>query len=206
METFPLNSLAEQFECDRGTMVRAMRGVAPDLVKPGNRPGWKVATAARALEAHRKKAWEEKRQKELEAQRRKEEASTTKTTTSRNGETMVLTGVAAQCAIAFDAYDKAQDKLQAIKTIEARRAFARAELGPIAREALALMRERDTKNGLHEQHVELRNQEIFRLMVRSIEGPCGWSTGPTKGELEAWCVLDPPRPGDDDYEGEGEAA
>jgi hypothetical protein len=55
MQTFPLNALAEQFEVDRSTMVRAMRGVPPDLVKRGNRPTWKTATAARALEAHRAK-------------------------------------------------------------------------------------------------------------------------------------------------------
>jgi hypothetical protein len=55
MQTFPLNALAEQFEVDRSTMVRAMRNVPADLVKPGNRPTWKTATAARALEAHRRK-------------------------------------------------------------------------------------------------------------------------------------------------------
>jgi hypothetical protein len=55
MQTFSLNALAESFEVDRSTMVRAMRGVAPDLVKSGNRPTWKTATAARALEARRRK-------------------------------------------------------------------------------------------------------------------------------------------------------
>jgi len=29
METFPLNNLAEKFEVDRSTTVRAMRGVPP---------------------------------------------------------------------------------------------------------------------------------------------------------------------------------
>ena len=38
METFPLNNLAEKFEVDRTTMVRAMRGVPPDAVARGNRP------------------------------------------------------------------------------------------------------------------------------------------------------------------------
>jgi hypothetical protein len=55
MQTFPLNALAEQFEVDRSPMVRAMRNVPRDLVKSGNRPTWKTATAARALEAHRRK-------------------------------------------------------------------------------------------------------------------------------------------------------
>jgi hypothetical protein len=56
MQTFSLNALAESFEVDRSTMIRCMRGVAPDLVKPGNRPQWKIATAARSLEQHRRKA------------------------------------------------------------------------------------------------------------------------------------------------------
>jgi hypothetical protein len=55
MLTYPANALAEQFECDRSTMLRALRGVPADLVKKGNRPTWKVATAARALERHRRK-------------------------------------------------------------------------------------------------------------------------------------------------------
>ena len=55
MQTFPPNALAEQFEVDRSTMVRAMRSIAPDLVKRGNRPQWKVSTAAMALELHRRK-------------------------------------------------------------------------------------------------------------------------------------------------------
>ena len=38
MQTYPLNALAEQFEVDRSTMVKAMRDVPADLVKPGNRP------------------------------------------------------------------------------------------------------------------------------------------------------------------------
>jgi hypothetical protein len=55
MQTHALNALAEAFEVDRSTMVRAMRNVPADLVKRGNRPTWKTSTAAKALEAHRRK-------------------------------------------------------------------------------------------------------------------------------------------------------
>jgi hypothetical protein len=41
MQAFALNALAEALEVDRGTMVRAMRGVEPDLVKRANSPTWK---------------------------------------------------------------------------------------------------------------------------------------------------------------------
>src|ERR1700675_1016262 len=56
MQTYSLNHLAEQFEVDRSTMLKAMRNIAPDIVKRGNRPEWRVASAAKALEAHRRKA------------------------------------------------------------------------------------------------------------------------------------------------------
>lgn len=53
MQSFPLSNLAEQFEVDRSVMVKALRGTPPDLMKPGNRPAWRIATAAAALEAYR---------------------------------------------------------------------------------------------------------------------------------------------------------
>jgi hypothetical protein len=55
METFPLNNLAENSRLTAQPMIRTMRGVTPDEVARGNRPKWKVATAAKALEAHRRK-------------------------------------------------------------------------------------------------------------------------------------------------------
>ena len=55
MQTHSVNSLAEQFEVDRGTMVKALKSVSPDLEKTRGRPTYKISTAARALEAHQKK-------------------------------------------------------------------------------------------------------------------------------------------------------
>jgi hypothetical protein len=55
MQTFPLNALAESFEVDRSTMLRAMRDTPPDEVKKGNRPAWKTSTAAKALERHHRR-------------------------------------------------------------------------------------------------------------------------------------------------------
>jgi hypothetical protein len=55
VQTYSLNALAESFEVDRSTMLRAMRGTPPDEVKKGNRPAWRTGTAARALERHRRK-------------------------------------------------------------------------------------------------------------------------------------------------------
>jgi hypothetical protein len=55
METFPPDNLAEIFEVDRSVMVKATRNVPPDLVRKGNRATWKIGTAAKALEVHRRK-------------------------------------------------------------------------------------------------------------------------------------------------------
>jgi hypothetical protein len=55
VQTYSLNALAESFEVDRSTMLRAMRGTPPDEVKKGNRPAWKTSTAAKALERYRQK-------------------------------------------------------------------------------------------------------------------------------------------------------
>ena len=55
MKTYSLNSLAESFEIDRSTMVRALKNTLPDAEVTHGRPTWKIATAARALEQHRGK-------------------------------------------------------------------------------------------------------------------------------------------------------
>ena len=52
MKTFSANSIAEQFEKDRGVVVRALRDTKADAVVAG-KPRWKIATAAKALERHR---------------------------------------------------------------------------------------------------------------------------------------------------------
>jgi hypothetical protein len=45
MQTFAASKLAESFEVDRSTMLRALRSVPPDEIKKGNRPAWIIATA-----------------------------------------------------------------------------------------------------------------------------------------------------------------
>ena len=56
MQTYSLNALAESFEIDRSTMVRALKNTQPDAEVTSGRPTWKIASAARALESHRRKA------------------------------------------------------------------------------------------------------------------------------------------------------
>jgi hypothetical protein len=53
METYSVNALAMQFEVDRATLQRALKNTPPDLVT-GKRQSFKVSTAMRALERHRR--------------------------------------------------------------------------------------------------------------------------------------------------------
>jgi transposase len=54
METFSVNRLSETLEVDRSTMVRALKNTPPDAEKTPGRPTFKISTAAKALEAHRR--------------------------------------------------------------------------------------------------------------------------------------------------------
>jgi hypothetical protein len=52
MRTYSTNYLAEAFEVDRASATRALRDIAPDQESTRDRPTYKIATFARALEAH----------------------------------------------------------------------------------------------------------------------------------------------------------
>jgi hypothetical protein len=52
MKTFSLNALSEMFEIDRAVGVRCTRDVSPDQESTKDRPTYKIATFAKALEAH----------------------------------------------------------------------------------------------------------------------------------------------------------
>jgi hypothetical protein len=74
--------------------------------------------------------------------------------------------------------------MRQLATLAERRLAARG-LAPLTREALELMRQRDTQNCLHKEHVELRSARVLQLTVRGLEGCCEWSLS------QAWSCLDP---------------
>jgi hypothetical protein len=157
MQTFSLNALAESFEVDRSTMVRAMRGVAPDLVKKGNRPTWKTATAARALEAHRRKQ-------------------------GGNGSGGHVNFELQRMFIELEETDA---EMRAIETLEGRRAFARETFLPLVREVDAAMRADGRVQGEPEMVTDLRCDAHLRLLVVAGLSPeatrgCDWTAA------EAW--------------------
>jgi hypothetical protein len=147
MQTYPLNSLAESFEVDRSTMVRAMRNVQPDLVKRGNRPTWKTSTAARALEAHRRK-----------------------NDGGGNGGTGTDPGLAALYA----RFDQAEAAMRYLPTLDARRAAARI-LAPLVAEIDRAVRAHGRVVGNDVERTDLRADRMYLLACRGLEGPCAWS-------------------------------
>jgi len=158
---FSVSGAAEALGRTRRTIARALADIPADAVRSGLKL-WTMKTIIRAVN---------------------ERTAAPILETVQQG-SQVLTGLAAQTAIAFGAYDGAQAKMEGLDSVEARRAFARAELGPVCREAISLMRQRDTNNGLHEEHVSLRADRVYALMVRAIEIPCDMTLS------EAWGVLD----------------
>jgi len=170
-DLFSVNGAAEALGRTRRTISRALHGIPADATRSGLRL-WSMKKIIRAVN---------------------ERTSAPIFETVQQG-SQVLTGLAAQTAIAFEAYDKAYARMQQLATVDERRIFAREELGPLCREAIELMRQRDQDCGLHEEHVSLRGDRVYALMVRAIEGPCNMTTS------EAWGLLDS---GDDE---EDEAA
>jgi hypothetical protein len=100
VQTYSLNALAESFEVDRSTMLRAMRGTPPDEVKKGNRPAWKTSTAARALERHHRKKH------------------------SHNDDDSYRLGLVDKIEAAFDELDRKFERLKAEADLEKRRALS----------------------------------------------------------------------------------
>jgi hypothetical protein len=147
MQTFALNALAETLEVDRGVMVRAMRGVPPDQVRKGNRPTWRIATAAKALEAHRAK---------------------------QDGGGRGGSGIPPTLQALYDKRDRLEDAMRALPELEQRREAARAMI-PIIIETDRATRQNSLKNGHESDIVHLRADAILRLYARGIEGPCEWS-------------------------------
>jgi hypothetical protein len=166
---FSISGAATALSRSRRTISKPLDGVKPDAIRHGL-PLWRMQTIVDKVNTRTQ--------------------APIIPTIVRQGD-QVLTGVAAQCAIAFEAYHRAEERMEKLAGVEERRVSAREELGPLCREAVSLMRQHDTDSGLHEEHVDLRADTIYRLMVRGVELLCGWTSA------EAWGVLDP---GDDEDE------
>ena len=159
MQTHTANKLAETFEIDRGTAIRALREVPPDKKSTLGRDEWKISTMARALEAHRAKVG----------------TANHTTNTADNSIDPVLKGLYAK----FDAADVTMRKLP---TLAARRKAAIA-MAPLIAETSVAMRKHGRNIGTDPELIDLRSDKIFLLTCRRLERPCSWSLD------EAWAAM-----------------
>jgi hypothetical protein len=156
MKTFTANSIAEQFETDRGVAVRALRNTKADAMVNG-KPQWKIATAAAALEKHRAK---------------------------NAGGTGSTTGTDQGLAAVYAAFDAKYDAMVALPTLPARRSAA-IKLGPILAAMDRKVRETGISNGQDAELVGLRADQMFKLALRGFEGPTQWTLAECTKHLDA---------------------
>lgn len=167
MKTESINALASLFECDRQTLVRALRTVQPDAETTPGRPTWKVSTAMNALMAHR--------------------ASTGRVDSRRqqfsNGGSEAITEWADPLLIQlFAAEDDALAHMRAQTTLEARRKAAVA-MKPLLGRICAATRERGRINGQDADSVDYRADHLFLVGLRNFESPCEWSEDEVRSAL-----------------------
>jgi hypothetical protein len=156
---FSISGASDAIGRSRRTVAKALANVKPDAIRSGLKL-WSMAKIIAAVNANT------------------EAPLITKT----DGGT-VLTGIAAQAAIAFEEFDKAYDAMKALPSLQARRAAAH-KMQPLFAESISLMRGRDRDAGLHPEHVDLKADKVAFLMVRGFEGPCEWSLS------EVWQAMD----------------
>jgi hypothetical protein len=143
-----VNAAAEMLERTRRTVKRALRNTPPDSYEHGQ-PRWRLPKIIQALESSG--------------------APMTQPRYAVTGNDLVD-----QCDAAFAQFDAAFEKLKALPTLATRRAAA-IKLFPMAEMAIAAMQARDAADGLHPDHVALRGDRVFHLLMIRFEGPCGWS-------------------------------
>ena len=148
MKTFTVAALAEAFEVDRNTMIRALRNTAADLEKTKGRPTYKVATAAKALERHRRGT------------------GTAPASTSPNDQALVA---------AYAELDAAIAAMEIAPSLEDRRSMAITIVKPLLAETDRMLRAASIAAGDDPELVHLRVDHLQLVMRRGFEGPCEWS-------------------------------
>jgi hypothetical protein len=145
MKVFSVNALAELFELDRQTVVRALRGVQADA-KEKNQPRWRMKTAGAAIERHR---------------------------SSNDGNTG-STGIDPGLAEAYATFDTAFAAMEAEPILVKRRALA-LKIAPLISDVDSRLRAHGRATGIGDELADYRAQEILRLTLLGFEKPCAWS-------------------------------
>lgn len=164
MQTHSVNSLAEQFEVDRGTMVKALRHTPPDVEKTKGRPQWKVSTASAALENHRRNTGR------IDSRRR------------YNGRNVASNWRDPILVRLYGEQDAADQVLRKLKTIPERRAAAVAMI-PLIQRVDQASRERAVANGQDEDAAHMRADILYQMQLRGLEAVCNWT------HEETWAAM-----------------
>jgi hypothetical protein len=160
--TFSINRAAELVERDRRTLKRVLRDVPPDSKENGS-GRWRLRTVIDALNKHEQYV------------------------AADGGYPHSV--IADRCDAAFAEFDRRFDEMKSTLSLAKRRSMSIA-LAPLIAKTISLMRARDTADGLHPDHVALRCDRVFMLLLVGFEGACKWTRG------EVWEHLDVT--GDDD--------
>jgi hypothetical protein len=147
MKTFSVNGAAEVLEKDRRTLVRALRHTKPDAHE-GRHPRWRMTTILGALE--------------LNAPRPERHVG--------SGDQLDE-----ECKAAFAKFDGAFEKMLALPSLVKRREMAIKFAPTMITEAIRAMRARDAGDELHPDHVDLRGDRVFFLMMIGFETSCEWT-------------------------------
>jgi hypothetical protein len=156
MQTYSLNSLAESFEIDRSTMVRALKNTLPDAEVTHGRPTWKIASAARALEQHRRK-----------------------TGNSVGNSDSAGHPLDSKLRSLFSQLHSAEATLRKLPTLAKRRDFAIGSLSRIIDATQQMQHIVGAANNQDPVFTGLLGDEMYMLTLRGIEEPCGWTRSET---------------------------
>jgi hypothetical protein len=166
-DLFSISAAADALSRSRRTVTRALRGIKPDDIQSGLAK-WKMKTIIFAIDKN--------------------------TQAPINDPRSMSNDVAAldtDFKSVFALFDRALEEMIAGKTLSARRALAPA-VGPLLIEAIQLMRERDTADGLHPEHASLRGGQIYSLTLHIMESECDW-----RATMSASDILNGPEPAEE---------
>jgi hypothetical protein len=157
MKTYSLNALAEAFECDRGTMVRALRDVPADSEITPGRLTWKISTAGRAFEAHRRRTGNG----------------------TDDSSSLDFNPIDSRLQILYSQFDAADAMMRTLTTLVERRAFAINTLRPIIDATQRMQLVVGSANKQDPEITGLFSDKLYMLSLRGLEEPCGWAQSET---------------------------
>jgi hypothetical protein len=171
-QTFTLSAAADLLERDRATLKRALRNVKPDEIgktRGRGREQWGMATIVAALE-------------------RNSDGGASRKSSSHGSSNNHVTDDDWQdprIVKAFNNFEAALDKLQAMSSLEQRRAFAIATLGPIIEYNNDHLRQWGLENNPGEDElVGYRAETFWRLCIHLVGNLCEWTREQARENLE----------------------